>query len=83
MLLTEALYMAMIAAALGVGLGTAFAWTLVNSFLKSAGGGVISIPFAEITVFVVVGAAAALLAAVLPARRAARVSAVAAMADAG
>jgi putative ABC transport system permease protein len=83
MLLAEALYLAMIAVVLGVGLGTAFAWTLVNSFLRSNGGGVISIPFAEIAVFVVVGAVAALLAAVLPARRAARVSAVAAMADVG
>jgi putative ABC transport system permease protein len=83
MLLTEALYMALIAAVLGVGLGTAFAWNLVNSFLKSAGGGVISIPFAEITIFVVAGAAAAVLAAVLPARRAARASAVEAMADVG
>jgi putative ABC transport system permease protein len=83
MLLTEALYMAMIAVVLGGGLGTAFAWTLVNSFLRSSGGGVISIPFAEIAVLVVVGAVAALLAAVLPAQRAARVSAVAAMADVG
>ncbi len=83
MLLTEALYMAMIAAVLGVGLGTAFAWTLVSSFLKSAGGGVISVPFAQIAVFIVAGAIAALLAAVLPARRAAKVSVVAAMADVG
>ena len=83
MLLAEALYMALLAAVLGVSLGAAFAWTLVNSFLKSAGGGVISIPFAEIGVFVVVGAVAALLAAVLPARRAARASAVGAMADIG
>jgi putative ABC transport system permease protein len=83
MLLTEALYMALIAAVLGVGLGTAFAWNLVNSFLKSAGGGVISIPFAEIGIFVVVGTVAALLAAVLPARRAARASAIEAMADVG
>jgi putative ABC transport system permease protein len=83
MLLTEALYMALLASVLGVGLGAAFAWTLVNSFIKHDGGGVISIPFAEIGVFVVVGAVAALLAAVLPAQRAARVSAVDAMADVG
>jgi putative ABC transport system permease protein len=83
MLLTEALYMALLAAVLGVGLGATFAWTLVNAFIKSAGGGVISIPFAEIGVFVVVGAVAALLAAVLPAQRAARASAVGAMADVG
>ena len=83
MLLTEALYMALIAAVLGVGLGAAFAWTVVNAFIRHDGGGVISIPFAEITVFVVIGAVAALLAAVLPARRAASVSAVEAMADVG
>jgi putative ABC transport system permease protein len=83
MLLTEAFYMALIAAVLGVSLGAAFAWTLVNSFLKSGGGGVISIPFAEIGVFVVIGTVAALLAAVLPAQRAARASAAGAMADAG
>jgi len=83
MLLTEAIYMALIAAVLGVGLGAAFAWTLVNSFIEHDGGGVISIPFAEIGMFVAVGAVAALLAAVLPARQAARVSAVSAMADVG
>jgi putative ABC transport system permease protein len=83
MLLTEALYMALLAAVLGVGLGAVFAWTLVNSFIEHDGGGVISIPFAEIGVFVVVGAIAALLAAVLPARRAARASVVGAMADVG
>lgn len=83
MLLTEALYMALIATVLGVGLGAAFAWTLVHSFIQSDGGGVISIPFAETGLFVVAGAAAAQLAAALPARRAARASAVDAMADVG
>jgi putative ABC transport system permease protein len=56
---------------------------MVDAFIKSAGGGVISIPFAEIGLFVVIGAVAALLAAVLPARRAAQVSVVGAMADTG
>jgi putative ABC transport system permease protein len=83
MLLTEALYMALIAAVLGVGLGAAFAWTLVHAFIQSDGGGVISIPFAETGLFVVVGAIAAQLAAALPARRAAGVSVVGAMADVG
>ncbi|HLK01307.1 MAG TPA: FtsX-like permease family protein [Streptosporangiaceae bacterium] len=83
MLLTEALYMALIATVLGVGLGAAFAWTLVHSFIQSDGGGVISIPFAETGLFVVIGAVAAQLAAALPARRAARASAVDAMADVG
>jgi putative ABC transport system permease protein len=75
--------MALLAAVLGVGLGAAFGWAMVDAFIKSANGGVISIPFAEIGQFVVIGAVAALLAAVLPARRAARVSVVSAMADAG
>jgi putative ABC transport system permease protein len=83
MLLTEAIYMALIAAVLGVALGSVFAWTLVNAFTRHDGGGVISIPFAEIGVFVAVGAVAALLAATAPARRAASVSVVGAMADAG
>jgi putative ABC transport system permease protein len=83
MLLTEALYMAMIGAVLGVSLGAAFATTLVSSFLRHNGGGVISIPFAEIGLFVVIGGGAALLAGVLPARRAAGVSPVSAMADVG
>jgi putative ABC transport system permease protein len=83
MLLTEALFMAVLAVLLGVGLGAAFGWVMVDAFIKSAGGGVISIPFAEIGLFVVIGAVAALLAAVLPARRAAQVSVVGAMADVG
>ena len=83
MLLTEALFMAVLAVLLGVGLGAAFGWVMVDAFIRSAGGGVISIPFAEIGLFVVIGAVAALLAAVLPARRAAQVSVVGAMADVG
>jgi hypothetical protein len=43
---------------------------------------VISIPFAEIGLFAAIGAGAALAAAVLPARRAARVCLVSAMAEA-
>jgi putative ABC transport system permease protein len=83
MLLTEALYMALLAVVLGVGLGATFGWIMVDAFIKSAGGGVISIPFREIGMFVLIGAVAAVLAAVLPARRAAQVSVVHAMADLG
>jgi putative ABC transport system permease protein len=82
MLLTEALLMALLAIVVGVALGAGFGWAMVDAFVKSASGqGVISIPFAEIGLFVGIGAAAALLAAVLPARRAARVAVVTAMAD--
>jgi putative ABC transport system permease protein len=83
MLLTEALYMALLAVVLGVGLGATFGWIMVDAFIKSADGGVISIPFREIGLFVVIGAVATVLAAVLPARRAAQVSVVHAMADLG
>jgi putative ABC transport system permease protein len=82
MLLTEALFMGLLAVVIGVGLGSAFGWAMVHAFIKSAGGeGVVSIPFAQIGLFVVVGIVSALLAAVLPARRAARVSVVSAMAE--
>jgi hypothetical protein len=56
---------------LGVGLGAGFGTAMVNAFIRSAGGGVVSI-----------GACAGLPAAVLPARRAARASVVAGMAEA-
>ena len=55
---------------------------MVHAFIKSAGGGVVSIPYGQIALFVLLGAAAGVLAAVLPARRAARTSVVAAMAEA-
>jgi putative ABC transport system permease protein len=83
MLLTEALFMALLAVVLGVGLGATFGAIMVDAFIKSADGGVISIPFGEIAMFAAAGTAAALLAAVLPARRAAQVPVVGAMADLG
>ncbi len=81
MLLTEALLMALLAVALGTGLGATFGAVMVHGFITSAGG-VVSIPYGQITVFVVLGVAAALLAAVRPARRAARVPVITAMAEA-
>src|SRR5262249_7400035 len=83
MLLTEALFMAVLAGFLWGGLGAAVGWGVVDAVVKSAGGGLISIPFAEDGLFVVIGAFVALLAAVLPARRAVQVSVVGAMADVG
>ncbi|MBV9384195.1 MAG: FtsX-like permease family protein, partial [Streptosporangiaceae bacterium] len=83
MLLTEALLMALLAVALGIGLGAVFGWAIVHAFINSAGGeGVVSIPYAQIALYVVIGVCAALAAAVFPARRAARTSVVAAMAEA-
>jgi putative ABC transport system permease protein len=83
MLLTEALLMALLAMMLGVGLGVAFGMAIMHAFSLSAGGiGVLSVPYASIALYAAVGACAALGAAVLPARRAARTSVVAAMAEA-
>jgi putative ABC transport system permease protein len=64
------------------GLGAGFGTAMVDAFIKSAGGGVVSIPYRRIAVYLVLGACAGLLAAVLPARRAARASVVAGMAEA-
>jgi putative ABC transport system permease protein len=82
MLLTEALLMALLGITLGVALGTGFGWAMVDAFTRSAGAGVFSVPYARIALYVVLGAVAGVAAAVLPARRAARSSMVAAMAEA-
>jgi putative ABC transport system permease protein len=78
MLLAEALLMALLGVMLGAALGAGFGWAMVEAFIRSAGGGVMSVPFAP---YIALGAAAGLAAAVLPARRAARASVVAAMAE--
>jgi putative ABC transport system permease protein len=82
MLLAEALLMALLGVALGVALGAGFGMAMVHGFIKSAGGGVVSIPYRQIALYVLIGAGAGVLAAVLPARRAARAAVVTAMADA-
>jgi putative ABC transport system permease protein len=83
MLLAEALLMALLGICLGVGLGATFGWVMVHAFILSADGtGVLSIPFAQLGIYVAVGAAAAVAAAVLPSRKAARASVVAALAGA-
>lgn len=82
MLLTEALLMALLGVGLGVALGAGFGWAMVHAFIKSSGAGLVSVPYARIGMYVAIGAAAGVLAAVLPARRAARTSVVSAMAEA-
>ena len=65
-----------------MGLGATFGWVMVQAFIKSASGaGVVSIPYREIALFVATGVVCSGLAAVLPARRAARVAVVTAMAE--
>ncbi len=82
MLLTEALLMALLGVGLGVALGAGFGWAMVHAFIKSSGTGLVSVPYARIALYVAIGTAAGVLAAVLPARRAARTSVVSAMAEA-
>lgn len=81
MLLTEALLMALLGVGLGVALGTGFGWAIADAFTKATGQGVVSFPGQQIALYVALGAAAGVAAAVLPARRAARASVVAAMAE--
>ncbi len=83
LLLTEALLMAALAIVLGAGLGVTFGAVMVHGFVLSTGGqGSLSVPYASIALYALIGVAAALAAAVLPARRAARASVVSAMAEA-
>jgi putative ABC transport system permease protein len=81
MLLAEALLMALLGVSLGVALGAGFGAAMVHAFIKSADAGVVSIPHRQIALYVLAGVAAGVLAAVLPARRAARVPVVTALAD--
>jgi putative ABC transport system permease protein len=82
MLLTEALLMAVLAIALGIALGVTFGSAMMHAFSASAGSlGVLSVPYRTIALYALIGSGAALAAAVLPARRAARTSVVSAMAE--
>ena len=83
MLLTEALLMAALAIVLGAGLGVTFGVVMVHAFTRSTDGqGLLSIPYSHIALYAAIAVGAALAAAALPARRAARTSVVSAMAEA-
>jgi ABC-type antimicrobial peptide transport system permease subunit len=83
MLLTEALLMAALAIVLGAGLGVTFGVVMVHAFVQSTDGqGLLSIPYTHIALYAAIAVCAALAAAALPARRAARTSVVSAMAQA-
>jgi putative ABC transport system permease protein len=66
----------MVGAALGVFLG----WGLVHAAGSAQGAGVFSLPYGRIAIVLVVGAVAGLLAAIRPARRAARLDVLTAIA---
>lgn len=81
MLSGEAVLMAGVGGLLGVVLGTVFGWAAVASLFPSSVSVVLTAPVGRIVAFVVAAALAGLLASVLPARRAARASVIAAMAE--
>jgi len=67
----------------GAGLGVTFGVVMVHAFVQSADGqGLLSIPYSHIALYAAIAVCAALAAAALPARRAARTSVVSAMAEA-
>ncbi|WP_188190702.1 ABC transporter permease [Nonomuraea sp. SYSU D8015] len=77
MLSIEALVLGLIGALVGVVLGLAYGWAAVMSMLDGA---VLSVPVPQVVLFVALSGVAGVVAAVLPARRAARASIVGALA---
>ncbi|MER6942665.1 FtsX-like permease family protein [Nonomuraea sp. NPDC000554] len=77
MLSLEALVLGLIGALVGVVLGSAYAWAAMRAMVTDA---VFSAPVLQIALFVVLSGLAGVLAAVLPARRAARASIVGSLA---
>ncbi|MGW2306456.1 ABC transporter permease [Actinomadura luteofluorescens] len=71
MLSVEALVMAVIGAATGVVLGVGFGWAATNAMASDS---IFSLPYLQVSGFVVLAGAAGMAAAVLPARRAAKTS---------
>ena len=78
MLSVEALITSLIGALIGVTLGAAYGWAAISAAMRDA---VLGFPAVRIGAFVLLAAIAGFLAAVLPARRAARASIVAALTD--
>jgi putative ABC transport system permease protein len=79
MIRLEAIVIAVLGALLGVAMGIVFGLALMVS-LRDQGLEVISVPFVQLAVFVLASAVVGVLAAVLPARRAARLDVLAAIA---
>jgi putative ABC transport system permease protein len=72
MLMVEAMLMAVLGVTLGIVMGGGFGWALVHLVAKATGAGSLAIPYGQLLIYVVAGALAGVLAAVVPARRAAR-----------
>ncbi|GAB7038137.1 MULTISPECIES: ABC transporter permease [Catenuloplanes] len=81
-LLSEAALMALVGALAGVLFGAATGWAASLGLISVYGTGLPVLPVGRLALFAAVASGAALVAAVLPARRAARASVVAALTDA-
>ncbi len=75
----ESVVVALLGTLLGIVLGLAFGWVVVDA-VRSDGVNIFSVPVTELVVFIVLAGVAGVLAAVLPARSAARVDVLAAIA---
>jgi putative ABC transport system permease protein len=75
----EAVLLGVMGAVVGVAFGTGFGWATGRAFLRTDGGPV-SFPVLEILGYLVLAGVAALLASLIPARRAARLSVIEALA---
>jgi putative ABC transport system permease protein len=82
MLVVESILMTLIGAVVGVLLGTGFGWLLISAARSDTFPVSLSVPFGQIVGMLALAVVAAVVAAVLPARRAARNSVVAGMAEA-
>jgi len=82
MLMVEAMLMAVLGVSLGIVMGGGFGWALVHLVAKATGVGSLAIPYQQLLIYVVAGALAGVLAAVVPARRAARQTVAAAITEA-
>lgn len=80
-LAAEAALLALVGTLFGAGLGTVFGWAAITSMLGSSFEVVLTVPWLRLAGLTAAVVAAALLASVLPARRAARASVVSALAD--
>ncbi|NUT51325.1 MAG: FtsX-like permease family protein [Saccharothrix sp.] len=82
MLVVESVLMAMMGAAIGLLLGIGFGWVLTEALSNDTISVDLVVPFGQIGVMLAGAVVAAIVAAALPARRAARTSVVAGMAEA-
>jgi putative ABC transport system permease protein len=75
----ESVVIALFGAVLGLAVGTGFGVALTKAVLTSSQGGVVSVPISSLIVFLILATVFGVLAAVWPARRAARTNVLAAL----